>query len=46
MSFRKKRHLKALVLIAIGVIVAFPLFSMTYYTMVGTPHPNFVPPPL
>jgi len=37
----KKSHLKALILVAIGIIIAFPLFSMTYYTMVRTSTPTF-----
>ena len=33
--------MKALILVAAGVIIAFPLFSMTYYTMVRTSTPQF-----
>ncbi|MBW1680474.1 MAG: NapC/NirT family cytochrome c [Deltaproteobacteria bacterium] len=36
-----RRTLKAAVLIVIGVIVAFPLFSIGYYTMVRTSTPIF-----
>ncbi len=36
-----KRLTKALILVAVGVLVAFPLFSMTYYTMVRTSTPGF-----
>lgn len=32
---------KALLLILLGIVVAFPLFSMTYYTMVRTSTPQF-----
>jgi len=32
---------KPLILIGIGIIVAFPLFSLTYYTMVRTTTPQF-----
>jgi cytochrome c-type protein NapC/trimethylamine-N-oxide reductase cytochrome c-type subunit TorC len=32
---------KALLLIAIGILIAFPLFSMSYYTMVRTSTPEF-----
>jgi len=32
---------KALILIAIGILIAFPLFSMSYYTMVRTSTPEF-----
>ncbi len=35
------RYLKAAVLIAVGIVVAFPLFSMTYFTMVRTSTPRF-----
>ncbi|MFP3980256.1 MAG: NapC/NirT family cytochrome c [Desulfobacterales bacterium] len=34
-------YLKALLLIALGIVIAFPLFSMTYYTMVRTSTPQF-----
>ncbi|MFH0730583.1 MAG: NapC/NirT family cytochrome c [Pseudomonadota bacterium] len=36
-----KRSLKAGLLIGIGVLIAFPIFSMTYYTMVRTSTPQF-----
>ena len=36
-----RRVIKPAVLIAIGIIIAFPLFSMTYYTMVRTSTPQF-----
>jgi cytochrome c-type protein NapC/trimethylamine-N-oxide reductase cytochrome c-type subunit TorC len=35
------RTIKALILIAIGILIAFPLFSMSYYTMVRTSTPEF-----
>ena len=35
------RAVKALILIAIGILIAFPLFSMSYYTMVRTSTPEF-----
>lgn len=36
-----KRFLKPAILIALGIIIAFPLFSMTYFTMVRTSTPQF-----
>jgi cytochrome c nitrite reductase small subunit len=36
-----KPYIKSLLLIIIGIIIAFPLFSMTYYTMVRTSTPQF-----
>jgi cytochrome c-type protein NapC/trimethylamine-N-oxide reductase cytochrome c-type subunit TorC len=36
-----KRSLKAGLLVGIGVLIAFPIFSMTYYTMVRTSTPQF-----
>jgi cytochrome c-type protein NapC/trimethylamine-N-oxide reductase cytochrome c-type subunit TorC len=36
-----KRSIKPAVFIAIGVIIAFPIFSITYYTMVRTSTPQF-----
>jgi nitrate/TMAO reductase-like tetraheme cytochrome c subunit len=36
-----KQYLKAAVLIAVGIILAFPLFSITYYTMARTSTPGF-----
>jgi cytochrome c-type protein NapC/trimethylamine-N-oxide reductase cytochrome c-type subunit TorC len=35
------KTVKALILIAIGILIAFPLFSMSYYTMVRTSTPEF-----
>jgi len=35
------RSVKALILIAIGILIAFPLFSIGYYTMVRTSTPEF-----
>ncbi|UCF94858.1 MAG: NapC/NirT family cytochrome c [Desulfobacterales bacterium] len=36
-----KKYVKALILIGVGVLIAFPLFSMSYYTMVRTSTPQF-----
>jgi cytochrome c-type protein NapC/trimethylamine-N-oxide reductase cytochrome c-type subunit TorC len=36
-----KRYLPALLLVVAGVAIGFPLFSMTYYTMVRTSTPGF-----
>jgi nitrate/TMAO reductase-like tetraheme cytochrome c subunit len=36
-----KRTIKPALLIAIGVIIAFPIFSIVYYTMVRTSTPQF-----
>lgn len=36
-----KFRLKSLLLIGIGILVGFPVFSMTYYTMVRTSTPEF-----
>ena len=36
-----KKYLKGLILIAIGVFISFPLFSISYYTMVRTSTPQF-----
>jgi cytochrome c-type protein NapC/trimethylamine-N-oxide reductase cytochrome c-type subunit TorC len=36
-----RKKLVAVILIAVGIIIAFPLFSMTYYTMVRTSTPGF-----
>ena len=33
--------IKSILFIILGIIVAFPLFSMTYYTMVRTSTPQF-----
>lgn len=38
---KKLPYLKALFLVAAGIVIAFPLFSMTYYTMVRTSTPQF-----
>jgi cytochrome c nitrite reductase small subunit len=37
----KKKWFLAAGLIVLGVVIAFPLFSMTYYTMVRTSTPQF-----
>ena len=37
----KKRHFVAPALVVLGVVIGFPLFSMTYYTMVRTSTPEF-----
>jgi nitrate/TMAO reductase-like tetraheme cytochrome c subunit len=36
-----KKYMKVLVRVGLGVVIAFPLFSMTYYTMVRTSTPDF-----
>jgi cytochrome c-type protein NapC/trimethylamine-N-oxide reductase cytochrome c-type subunit TorC len=36
-----KKFLKPTLLIFFGIVIAFPLFSMTYYTMVRTSTPQF-----
>ncbi len=36
-----KRPLKTILLIIIGIVIGFPIFSMTYYTMVRTSTPRF-----
>ncbi|ROQ90133.1 NapC/NirT family cytochrome c [Desulfosoma caldarium] len=36
-----KRWVKAVLWIALGVVLAFPLFSISYYTMVRTSTPRF-----
>lgn len=36
-----KAYVKVLFLVALGVIIGFPIFSMTYYTMVRTSTPQF-----
>ncbi|MGE5256887.1 MAG: NapC/NirT family cytochrome c [Hyphomicrobiales bacterium] len=36
-----KRWLKPAIFIALGILIAFPLFSMSYYTMVRTSTPRF-----
>jgi len=35
------KYVKAALLVALGIIVGFPVFSMTYYTMVRTSTPQF-----
>jgi len=36
-----RKTVKAGLWIAVGILIAFPLFSMSYYTMVRTSTPNF-----
>ena len=36
-----KKYVVAAVLIGVGIFIAFPLFSMSYYTMVRTSTPEF-----
>src|SRR5210317_1401925 len=36
-----KKWVIAAVLVGVGIVIAFPLFSMTYYTMVRTSTPEF-----
>jgi len=36
-----KKAVKPAILIALGILIAFPLFSMSYYTMVRTSTPDF-----
>ncbi|MBU1055575.1 MAG: NapC/NirT family cytochrome c [Proteobacteria bacterium] len=36
-----KKNTKKFILILIGIVIAFPLFSITYYTMVRTSTPQF-----
>ena len=36
-----KKTVKPAILIALGILIAFPLFSMSYYTMVRTSTPDF-----
>ncbi|MDH3837008.1 MAG: NapC/NirT family cytochrome c [Desulfobacteraceae bacterium] len=36
-----KRAVKPAILIVLGILIAFPLFSMSYYTMVRTSTPDF-----
>ena len=36
-----KRAIKPAILIALGILIAFPLFSMSYFTMVRTSTPDF-----
>ncbi|MGB5620226.1 MAG: NapC/NirT family cytochrome c, partial [Desulfobacterales bacterium] len=37
----KKKHVIGALLVLLGIIISFPLFSMTYYTMVRTSTPEF-----
>lgn len=37
----KKKYISAAILVVAGIVIAFPLFSMTYYTMVRTSTPRF-----
>ena len=36
-----KKAIKPAIFIAIGILIAFPLFSMSYFTMVRTSSPDF-----
>ena len=36
-----KKYVIAAVLVGVGIVIAFPLFSMSYYTMVRTSTPEF-----
>jgi len=36
-----KKHLIGVILVGVGILIAFPLFSITYYTMVRTSTPEF-----
>lgn len=36
-----KKYTYAAIFVVIGILIAFPLFSMTYYTMVRTSTPHF-----
>jgi cytochrome c-type protein NapC/trimethylamine-N-oxide reductase cytochrome c-type subunit TorC len=38
---RKRPYLTAFLLVAAGIVIGFPVFSMTYYTMVRTSTPQF-----
>ena len=38
---RPKALIRPIILVTIGILLAFPLFSMTYYTMVRTSTPRF-----
>lgn len=40
-KFFPVKAIKVVVLITLGILVAFPLFSMSYYTMVRTSTPEF-----
>ncbi|MFO7685998.1 MAG: NapC/NirT family cytochrome c [Desulfobacterales bacterium] len=37
----KKKYVLGALLVLLGIIISFPLFSMTYYTMVRTSTPEF-----
>ena len=37
----KKKYILASALVVLGIVIAFPLFSMSYYTMVRTSTPDF-----
>jgi len=37
----KKKYVIGIILVAVGIIVSFPLFSISYYTMVRTSTPEF-----
>jgi cytochrome c-type protein NapC/trimethylamine-N-oxide reductase cytochrome c-type subunit TorC len=36
-----KKYVIAAILVGVGILIAFPLFSMSYYTMVRTSTPDF-----
>jgi cytochrome c-type protein NapC/trimethylamine-N-oxide reductase cytochrome c-type subunit TorC len=36
-----KKYVIAAILVGVGIVIAFPLFSMSYYTMVRTSTPEF-----
>ncbi len=36
-----RRYVKSILLVTVGLLVSFPLFSMSYYTMVRTSTPDF-----
>ncbi|MBI9084155.1 MAG: NapC/NirT family cytochrome c [Desulfobacterales bacterium] len=36
-----KKYLVGIILVTVGVVIAFPLFSISYYTMVRTSTPQF-----
>lgn len=36
-----QKYLKSIIFITIGIIIAFPIFSITYFTMVRTSTPQF-----
>jgi len=41
MTIFSKKYFKVLLLVGFGIALGFPLFSMTYYTMVRTSTPEF-----